>query len=187
MRRWIFALTPFILASARASAADVVSEFQHRPTAIYGQIGLGTPLGFAGVEVEQMVTPESAVSVGTGYGMGGPQLAAMVRLLAGGDRSKFIVGAGVSGGRYTWEDYLAFPDDEGSPRKSGTVAWGNLAIGGEHRFRNGFALKYFGGYGHVIAGDLVCEAGARHDVCVMFHEDDGDSLIYTGIAVGYAF
>jgi hypothetical protein len=187
MRRWIFALTPVILASTTPSAADVVGEFQSRPTAIYGQVGLGTPLGFAGVEVEHLVTPEYAVSVGTGYGTGGPQLAAMVRLLAGGDRSKFTLGAGVSGGGYTWEDYGSFPDDEGLPRKSGTVAWGNLEIGGEHRFRNGFAVKYFGGYGHVILGNLVCESGARYDVCVMFHHDDGYNLLYTGGAIGYAF
>ena len=188
MKRWsIIALTLVTLTSARASAADGVSEFQNRPTAVYAQLGLGTPLGFAGVEAEHMVTPDYAVSVGAGYGTGGPQAAAMLRLLAGGDRSKFSLGAGVSGGKYTWRDYLGFPDDEGPPRKAGTVAWANVEIGGEHRFRNGFALRYFGGYGRLIAGDLVCEAGARYDDCVMFYKDDGYNLIYTGIAVGYAF
>ena len=67
---------------------------------------------------------------------------------------------------------------------------GHLSVqgrGGEHRFRNGFGLRYFGGYGRIIAGDLNCEAGNRYDVCVANHKDDGYNLIYTGIAVGYAF
>jgi len=188
MKRWsIIALTLVTLTSARASAADGVSEFQNRPTAVYAQLGLGTPLGFAGVEAEHMVTPDYAVSVGAGYGTGGPQAAAMLRMLAGGDRSKFVIGAGVSGGRTIWTDWAGFPDDEGAVRKIGTVAWGNLEIGGEHRFRNGFGLRYFGGYGRIIAGDLICEAGNRYDVCVANHKDDGYNLIYTGIAVGYAF
>jgi len=188
MKRWsIIALTLVTLTSARASAADGVSEFQNRPTAVYAQLGLGTPLGFAGVEAEHMVTPDYAVSVGAGYGTGGPQAAAMVRMLAGGDRSKFVIGAGVSGGRTIWHDWAGFPDDEGTIQKIGTVAWGNVEIGGAHRFRTGFALKYFGGYGHIIAGDLACPSGSRQDDCLMFHKDDGHNLIYTGIAVGYAF
>src|SRR6185436_1217888 len=96
MRTWIAALTLVAVTSARASAADVVSEFQNRPTAVYAQFGLGTPLGFVGAEAEHMVTPDYAVSVGAGYGTGGPQVGAMVRLLAGGDRSKFVIGAGAS-------------------------------------------------------------------------------------------
>ncbi len=188
MRTWIAALTLVAVTSARASAADVVSEFQNRPTAVYAQFGLGTPLGFVGAEAEHMVTPDYAVSVGAGYGTGGPQVGAMVRLLAGGDRSKFVIGAGASGGNYNWQDYLDLSfDDRGPIRKVGTVAWANLEIGGEHRFRSGFALRYFGGYGRIVAGDLVCEAGVRHDDCVNFHQDDGKNLIYTGIAVGYAF
>ena len=189
MKRWsIIALTLVTLTSARASAADGVSEFQNRPTAVYAQLGLGTPLGFAGVEAEHMVTPDYAVSGGAGYGTGGPQAAAMVRMLAGGDRSKFVIGAGASGGNYNWQDYLDLSfDDRGPIRKVGTVAWANLEIGGEHRFRSGFALRYFGGYGHIIAGDLACPSGSRQDDCLMFHKDDGHNLIYTGIAVGYAF
>ncbi len=187
MRRLIVALTLVAVTSAKASAADVVSEFQNRPTAVFAQFGLGTPLGFVGAEAERMVTPDYAVSVGAGYGTGGPQAAAMLRYLAGGDRSKFVLGAGVSGGRTIWDDWLGFPDDEGTIRKIGTVAWGNIEIGGEHRFRSGFALKYFGGYGRIIAGDLGCEAGNRYDDCVTFHQNDGHNLVYTGIAVGYAF
>jgi len=108
MRTWIAALRLVAVTSARASAADVVSEFQNRRTAVFAQFGLGTPLGYVGAEAEHMVTADSAFSAGVGYR-------------------------------------------------------------------------------RLIAGDLVCEAGNRYDACVMFHNDDGHNLIYTGIAVGYAF
>ena len=171
------------LASGQAMAADGVSEFEARPTALYAQIGLGTPLGFLGVEAERTVTPVFSLSAGAGWGNAGPQAAAMMRMLLGGDRSKLVIGAGASGGKYTWDE-LCF--DDGCAEKSGTVAWGNLEIGGEHRFRSGFALRYFGGYGHVLAGNLAC-VGASYDHCVSFHAHDGYSLVYTGVAFGYAF
>jgi hypothetical protein len=185
MRTWIAALTLLAVTSAKASAADVVSEFQNRPTAVFAQFGLGTPLGFAGVEAEQMVTQDYAVSAGIGYGTGGPQAAVMIRLLAGGDRSKFVIGAGASGGRYIWQEFCF--DDDGCARKSGTVGWGNVEMGGEHRFRSGFAFKYFAGYGRLLAGSFTCDDEPNRNHCETSHQDDGYNLVYTGIAMGYAF
>lgn len=185
MRRPILALTlAALLAPAAAKAADGVTEFEARPTAIYAQLGVGTPLGFIGVEAEQTVMPTWAVSAGAGLGLAGPQAAVMTRKLLGGDRSKFVIGAGLSGGQYRWEDLCI--DSDGCTQKTGLVAWGNLEIGGAHRFGNGFALRYFGGYGRLIAGDLACEqATSAH--CMTYHQNDGYNLVYTGVAIGYAF
>jgi hypothetical protein len=62
--------------------------------------------------------------------------------------------------------------------------WANLEIGGEHRFFGGFAIRYFGGYGHIIAGDLTCDSTAG--TCP-YSPSDGRNLIYTGVALGGAF
>ena len=96
-----------------------------------------------------------------------------------------MIGGGLSGGRTWWHEPFCIEND--CAKKSGTVGWGNLEIGGEHRFRSGFALKYFGGYGRVIKGDLVCEDGEGYRHCMADHQDEGYNLVYTGIAVGYAF
>ena len=110
--------------------------------------------------------------------------AAMIRWLGGGQRSKVTIGAGISGGKYKWTEFC-FDCDNGPVTKSGTVAWGNLEIGGEHQFWSGFSLRYFGGYGHIIAGDLVCDPPATS--CGPYYQDDGYYVVYTGIAVGYSF
>ena len=184
MRAWILALTLFALPSGKAHAAER-SEFENRPTAVYGQLGLGTPLGFVGIEAEHTVVPIWSVSAGAGLGLGGPQAAVMTRGLFGGHWSKFVIGGGLSGGRYLWVEPFCIEND--CTRKSGTVAWGNLEIGGAHRFRSGFAMKYFGGYGRLIAGDLVCDEAETYGHCTIDHKNDGYNLIYTGVAVGYAF
>src|SRR5690349_18251667 len=89
--------------TATAGAAESErSTFEERPTAFYLQLGLGTPTGTVGGEAERMISPFSAVTAGAGIGATGAQGAAMVRLLRGDLRSKAVLGAGVSGGHYSW-------------------------------------------------------------------------------------
>jgi hypothetical protein len=106
-------------------------------------------------------------------------------ILGDSPRSRFAIGTGISGGKYTWKDWWCV-DCDGAPRKTGSVMWGNLEIGGEHRFYSGFAVRYFGGYGRLLAGDLVCES-APTMVCATVSNEAGRNLIYTGVAVGGAF
>jgi hypothetical protein len=154
------------------------------------QLGLGTPLGELGLEAEHTLTPHLAVAAGGGWGANGPQGAAMARLRVGGDRAKLVIGAGLSGGPYKW---IRFCDDEGNtcPQKSGTVAWTNVEIGGSHRERNGFSLRYFVGYGRIVAGNYGCDPDGPNDMaydrCITQFRDDGKNLLYTGFAFGYAF
>jgi hypothetical protein len=188
MRAAVVAFTLVAVASGRAAAADNgdgASPFESRPTAIYAVLGLGTPVGLVGAEVGEMILPNWSLSAGLGWGAANaPQGAAMIRWLGGGQRSKVTIGAGISGGKYKWTEFC-FDCDNGPVTKSGTVAWGNVEIGGEHRFWSGFALRYFGGYGHIIAGDLVCDPPATS--CGPYYQDDGYYVVYTGIAVGYSF
>src|SRR5262249_27554236 len=111
-----------------------------------------------------------------------PQIAAMLRFLCGfgDDWGKFELGAGVSHGKYTWND-LCYEDL--CAQKVGTVTWANVEIGRERRWASGFTMRYFFGYGHVIAGDLVCQ-GAPSPPCMAA---DGYDTTYAGIAFGGAF
>jgi hypothetical protein len=183
MRRSILLLTLFALAPRTAAADEVVSEFEKRPTALYLQMGIGTPTGLVGIEVERTVAPQLAISAGGGWSTVGPQVAAMLRPHFGGDRSKVVFGAGLSGGDYRWTEICI---DIICADKRGRVMWSNLEFGAEHRFRSGFAMKYFGGYGHVVAGDLPC-VGDTADNCRRFHQNDGRQIVYTGFAIGGAF
>ena len=133
-----------------------------------------------------MLLPNWSFSAGFGWGAANaPQVAAMTRLLAGGVRSKVTIGAGISHGGYKWEELSCFDCENGPATKSGTVTWGNIEVGGEHRFWSGFALRYFGGFGHIVSGDLVCDNAPSG--CGPYYQDDGYSVVYTGIGVGGAF
>ena len=187
MRAALLALTFVTVVSARARAADdAATPFEAKPTALFAVLGVGTPVGFMGAEVEQMVLPNVSLSAGLGWGVANAlQSATMVRWLGGGQRSKVTIGAGVSWGKYTWQEYFCI-DCDYVVHKSGTVVWGNVEIGGEHRFWNGFALRYFGGYGRIVAGDFTCDT-LDDPVCTRYYQNDGTSIVYTGIGIGRAF
>ena len=167
-----------VLTPAAAKAADGISEFEARPTAVYGQLGLGTPLGFVGVEAEHTFVPNASVSAGIGLGTG--------RAAGGGDDAGAVRWPLVEVrhrrgpvGRTLPLGGAVICIENDCTRKSGTVAWGNLEIGGAHRFRSGFAMKYFGGYGRLIAGDLVCDEAETYGHCTIDPQERRLQLIYT--------
>ena len=148
--------------------------------------GAGTPVGLVGAEVEETILPNWSLSAGVGWGAANaPQGAAMLRWQGGGPHFKATIGAGISGGRYKWTEFCLDDCAEGPVTKSGTVAWGNLEVGAERRYSNGLALRSFLGYGHIIAGDLVCDPPATN--CGPYFQNDGYSLLYVGGGLGYAF
>jgi hypothetical protein len=174
------------LAGATAAAAEddeEVSPFEARSTAVFLHVGVSAPLGFGGFEAEQAIVPAWTVSAGVGLGAAGGQVGAMTHLRLGGSWSRFEVGAGLSHGKHVWTEFCG---DETCAQKSGTVTRANLELGGTHRWPHGFSMRYFVGYGHVVAGDLVCE-GDTVDNCRANHQNDGQSMTYTGFAVGGSF
>src|SRR5215471_16562047 len=172
------------LASATAAAADGeddVSPFVAKSTAIYLVSGL-TTVGVLGFEAEQNLGSHWSFSAGAGYRYGGPQYGAMTHLLLGNARSKFTIGAGLSRGKH---ERQMFNGDELAEGKSGVVTWANFEVGGEHRWRNGFSIRYFGGYRHVVQGTLVCDAGNAG--CPASNDSAGYDGVYTGFGLGFAF
>ncbi len=178
------ALAPNTVRAATAVEAES-STFEERPTALYLLLGLGTPVGGLGLEAERMLSPMGAVAAGAGIGANGVQAAAMARLLLGGSRSRLVLGAGISGGHYRWVR-LCTGVVTTCPNKQGDVVWANLELGGAYRSRAGFSLRYFLGYGRIVAGNYDC-VGESRAYCLMNYRDDGKNLIYVGLALGYAF
>jgi hypothetical protein len=180
------------VASATATAAqnaedeEPISAFEAKPTAVYAVVGFGTPVGLMGAEIERTLEPHWTISAGGGWGLSGFQGSAMTHFLLGdSSQSRFAVGAGISGGKYTWKESCLIDCDDPA-EKTGSVMWGNLEVGGEHRFFGGFAIRYFAGYGHVVAGDLVCTSDMNSG-CASLSRETGRDIIYTGVALGGAF
>ena len=189
MRAAVLAFTLVASVASGAAAANndgAVSPFESRPTVIYAVLGAGAPEGLVGAEVEETILPNWSLSAGLGWGAANaPQGAAMIRWQGGGAYTKVTLGAGISGGGYKWKEFCLDACANGPVTKSGTVAWGNLEVGVERRFSSGFVIRNFLGYGHVIAGNLVCDQPAN--ICGPYYQNDGYSLIYLGAALGYSF
>lgn len=170
-----------LLSRIAKAAGDEPSLFQQHPTTVYAQLGLGTPLGWAGAEVEQTVTSFLALSGGVGMGFAGPQVAFMPRLRLGNRASAGTFGMGLSYGKYRREDTCLF---DCSPAVfEGKVAWANFEGGVEHQWDGGLSLRAFVGFGHIVAGDLACTGG---DLCGWDH-DDARKVFYLGSALGWSF
>ena len=161
MRAAVFALMLVIAVSGRAAAADDgdnARPFESRPTTIYGVAGL-RHAGRSGRR--RGGRDRSAKLVAERRGPGGERRRHPKgrRCSAGWSATSWPSlqsARGSPGGKCKWYwDWASFYDTTAT--KSGTVAWGNVEIGAEIRTRSGFALRYFGGYGHIIAGNLICD------------------------------
>ncbi len=179
-----------------------------RPLAVEGVLGFGTPVGYAGVMLEYSPHPRFIASVGAGIGGGtentdclksgysgvceGPfsdrvQLAAMgrVRLFWVGSTA-MTVGAGASGGGYSWDE---FTTDEPAHKSADRAYWANVEVGGEHRAQSGFSARWFVGLADMLnPGALHCiDTGINPEHCPTVHKDSGHWLVYFGGGVGWAF
>jgi len=102
---------------------------------VTAQLGLGSPLGYAGGAMAWTPLPAFTLEAGAGAGSAGPQLALMGLGRVTRERSAWGFGAGVSGGRYIAGPTCdAFLCDDGSQhaRKVWDVAlWANAEVFGE--------------------------------------------------------
>lgn len=162
------------------------APFRRRPFALEAQLGLGAPLGMAGLAFD--VSPSAGFGLNAGVGIGhatrSPQLALGVRtriIVSHG----FAVGAegGLSVGRY--EEHIECPEGGCPPEwHFDRAVWGNLGLMLEHRADDGLALRWsFGATGifNVTSGECVrCDATDEPSMW-------NSTVPYTLVAVGWTF
>jgi hypothetical protein len=166
-----------------------------RQTAVYVTSGIGTPVGFFGLEAVHRFGPHFELAGGLGLGDSATESAKnapltrtwqwslMPRARFGRtDYNAVTLGVGVSGGQYGGvPGCFPFCDDgdgdSSSPYPTAYTLWTNVEIGGEHWTRAGFAIRYFVGY---ATGTIV---GSGVDAVMV----KPLSFPYTGVGIGYAF
>ncbi len=190
------------------AAGTAQAQSWEKPFAVQAVTGFGTPVGYAGLMLEYSPHPVFVASAGAGLGSGtentdclesghvgvceGPlsdrlQLAAMgrFRVLREGNGA-MTLGAGVSGGGYSWDE---FTTDEPAHKSADLAVWANMEIGGEYRAESGFSARGFAGYGRMLnPGELHCiDTGVNSDHCPNDHQDSGKGVVYFGGSAGWAF
>ncbi len=164
----------------------------------YGVLGLGTPVGFLGLEGAYRIVRDLEITAGAGVGLStvdgaanALQWAVMPRYRVGGDRRALTVGLGLSGGNYS-HSYVSLCGSEeellecNQPEGWRYTLWANAEIGGEYWAASRFALRYFGGFGHVLAqGAQQC--GASPLGCSAASNLPYTTIPYFGIALGSWF
>jgi len=148
------------------------------------QVGLGAPLGLAGVGLE-VAGDWLVVGAGVGVGVSGPQMAATARCrLRLHAMINLTVGAGASAGPYEWVEPFIFDDPA---RKHWDIAvWVNGEIGLELGSPTGLRLRPFVGIGSILNRQAGACVGDTIAHCKGAHSGDGFNLPFVGVAVVYA-
>jgi hypothetical protein len=179
MPRAFVLVSVLILLGRGATARAEAQEASHRTTAVYAIGGLGTPVGWAGLEIVHRVGPVVELSAGIGSGLTATmahngsslQWAVMPRLRIGDEgHNNLTVGAGLSGGN------LGDVCDDSCPQQSSYpvyyMYWANFEIGAEHWWKSGIALRTFLGYAQSLT------SASRYTTT---------DFPYVGSGLGYAF
>jgi hypothetical protein len=164
--------------------ADDLARADEPHLAVSGTIGVVTPLGFGGVEVEAQLARWLGASAGIGLAASGPQVAVMVRGgVAVTDLNTLYLGAGVSGGRYHWNDFLWKSRPLFSPATDKTwerAYWANGEIGLHRQSNTPWSVRFFVGIGRLLNRDAYTCTGGN---CMT---DDLEWLPYGGVAAARA-
>jgi hypothetical protein len=139
-------------------AGPVEPDERNRTVRIEGQLGLGMPLGGAGLEASFLATSGLSISAGFGTSIhGDTQLAFMPRLhLFAISRTAYLsVGAGLSYGDY--EEIDLFGDGDIYP----AAVWGNLEASIAIYVR-AIGLRAFSGYSRILThGETATATSGR--------------------------
>jgi hypothetical protein len=144
--------------AARAAAepeADAPELGDERRDAILLVLGMGTPIGVAGLEGIHRFGRSLELSVGFGEGLaalasahgrlGALQWSVMPRLRIGNERTALTLGAGISAGEFAWPSLgLDCESNCGPPHPTSYTFWSNLEAGVEV-WRHAFSFRAFAG------------------------------------------
>jgi hypothetical protein len=171
-------------APARAELVEPTNFYTH-PVAVYAQLGLGTPPGLGGLEIEPTVLQHFVLSSGIGLDPSGLQVAFMPRLrLPVSRREALTFGLGGSIGEYRLTGDPCGADCTPAVHQ-GTAVWANLEAAAETRLSAGFSLRLFVGAGRTVLSELRCVQPGTIIGCSP--ADSPIDRVFAGGAVGWAF
>jgi hypothetical protein len=179
----------FALFTVTPPAEEEPQQEPVRHSALYFEVGLGSPLGGWGIESVTRVGPWFEISGGVGIGIAAEesgtqpslgqmfQWSVMPRLfLAKTDHGGVTFGVGASGGNYGDVGSKTFCFDDPCPTSYplSYAVWANTELGGEAWYASGVAARIFVGWAHGWCRGSGCESA-------------GMNLPYVGAGLGYAF
>jgi hypothetical protein len=170
---------------------DADAEWIARPFALEAQLGLGTPLGIAGIAADYSVLPWVSVLAGAGWGMGGVQLSvgSRARLLRMG-RSRLTLQLDYSIGGAALSSSAGVGG--GAEIRAERAHWLDAAVGVERRMASGVLARMYFGYSFLLGmNDWRCvetQQGVR-TACSQRPADllIGPGVFTFGLSAGYAF
>ena len=166
------------LACGSAARAESRTSPWDRDWLFEADLGVGTPVGLVGAQLERRLGPVVAVRAGLGWNVLSVQGAGMLRLRFV-DAPAINVGAGFSGGRF---QPLCFWCDVTPTWK--LAFFNNYELSLETRARTGFTFRFYLGWGWLL--------NPRAYDCADCDDDDAVGAVpagvpYLGLAFGSAF
>jgi len=190
---WLTPTTSWAAPPEATTAGLAPQNRWQRPVALEGRLGLGTPLGFAGVALDVTPVPWMSLNIGVGQGAAGGQYAGMARVRLAPAPVTGGIGAGVSAGRYRWTNQCSALDGPCSAllqlpainRLWNPAIWGNVEAFLEGRSGGRFQWRVYIGLGRLLnASSSTCTwqslDGQRPTGC-----DGTPFLGYFGTAFGF--
>jgi hypothetical protein len=149
-----------VLAASASAHGDPAPRVRLPKNQLGVTLGIGTPVGAAGVEYARTLSARAQVAVGVGQplfssleGHAAPQLEVAARARWSG----WSLGGGLSGGRFDW---IGFED---GGEFEGYALWANGEIGAQTRGRGLFVRGFVGLGVRVLDSGLDCIKGDAAD------------------------
>lgn len=185
MSRRVCASLALVLLAGTAAAQDAPSTAAAQTSphlAVSGTLGIATPVGILGLELEAHVARWFSLSAGAGLAASGPQVAAMARAGVPLATATLYGGLGASEGRWVWNE-LVFEDDA-AQKTWNRAYWLNAEVGVAFAFTPTWGGRAFAGASWVINRDAYT---CNNTHCMTGHVHDGEHLIDVGLALTRSF
>jgi len=127
--------TEIVTAEVRPASPDALRD------GVRAELGLASPVGFAGASAWHDVTPHFRLEGGGGFGWSGLQVSALARAMLGTPNHRLVPGLGVSLGIPTDNGEIADPSVDGHRDSSVVMPWLNVdVLGYEYKSDAGWTL-----------------------------------------------
>ena len=139
-------LLPAIDAAAESPTTPTPDLTERARTSVGLDLGIASAVGLGGVTLTRQLPSHWRLEAGVGLGVTGVQLSLMPKMVFGGARDHYVVGAGIAVTVLSDSQYV-----------SGYPLWLNVdAIGYEHQFDSGLAFSWGLGFTGGLGGGRIC-------------------------------